>query len=336
MNKQKSKTSVLIILLVLTITPFLITTYSTAQLSIPAVSHTNIDYQLGNLTNFNTRRAGTLDGNLSAQYIYSYLSGLNLTVNYDYFDSSEGVLMNIIVDIPSNNNSEEIVIIGAHYDTINVGGKTLPAPGANDNGASIAILLELCRILGNYTFNRNIKIIFFGGEEIGRIGSLHWIQTHEEDLNKILVALILDMVAYDDKLIIDYNHPSYWMGEYIQSHISVSGLDFSIENNNYLSDQTRFWDVGVTALLIHHDAPLAYSYYHSASDTVDKLNMSMVYLTAEFVLKTVFTIGNDTSISVNNSLQTNNVVIIVAVSSLSIIFAVSIVIYYKRRGKNEK
>jgi Zn-dependent M28 family amino/carboxypeptidase len=299
---------------------------------VPGISQSNINYQLGNITSFETRRAGTSEGNQSAEYIFSYLNNLSLLVNYEYFDSYEGVLINVVAEIPGNNNSDEIIVLGAHYDTINAIGKSYPAPGANDNGASVAILLELGRILSNYTFDRGIRIIFFGGEEIGRIGSLNWIEDHTSEIDKILVALIIDMVAYSDKLIIDYNPTSKWMADYIKENTSISGLNFDIEENYYLSDQTRFWDKGITSLLIHHENPTDYPFYHSAYDTEDKLNMTMTYLTAELVLESVFILAGDTNISARNGINNDTILIIIIGCAIVAVITISLFVLKNYRS----
>ncbi|MFQ6061309.1 MAG: M28 family peptidase, partial [Thermoplasmata archaeon] len=82
-------------------------------------------------------------------------------VHMKYHDL-EGV--NIIATKPGK-NINQIVVIGAHYDTID------NTPGADDNGSGIAALLELARVLGKYSYSKTLVLVAFDMEEIGFAGS---------------------------------------------------------------------------------------------------------------------------------------------------------------------
>jgi hypothetical protein len=79
---------------------------------------------------------------------------------------------NIILEIPGRRNVEEVIYVGAHYDTINSDPKTLrfqpntPAPGADDNASAIGVLLATARELKNEHPDRTIRFVAFDFEEI--------------------------------------------------------------------------------------------------------------------------------------------------------------------------
>ena len=65
---------------------------------------------------------------------------------------------NVWAEVPGQR--DEIMIIGAHYDTKN------PSPGANDNASGVAVVLELARVLSKVTPPYTVRFVFFGAEEI--------------------------------------------------------------------------------------------------------------------------------------------------------------------------
>ncbi len=62
---------------------------------------------------------------------------------------------NLEVEIPGRTRPEEIVIIGAHYDSVP------GCPAANDNGSGVAALLALARVLANAQPERTIRLVAF-------------------------------------------------------------------------------------------------------------------------------------------------------------------------------
>src|SRR5262245_22873412 len=57
-----------------------------------------------------------------------------------YFAQGQEVA-NLIVEIPGTKRRDEIVVLGAHYDTVET------TPGADDNASAVAVLLEVARLM---------------------------------------------------------------------------------------------------------------------------------------------------------------------------------------------
>ena len=83
-------------------------------------------------------------------------------------DTIEG--NNIIVQAGSGNKK---IVIGAHFDAVS------GAPGANDNGGGVAVILELLQELKNYHFHHSIDFCFFDQEEAGLIGSHFYVERYD-------------------------------------------------------------------------------------------------------------------------------------------------------------
>jgi carboxypeptidase Q len=99
---------------------------------------------------------------------------LNLKANVSSQDVDG---MNIIGEIPGGSKKDEIVMIGAHFDSWHSG------TGATDNGAGSAVMIEVMRILKalNLPLDRTVRIGLWSGEEQGLFGSRAYVKEHFAD-----------------------------------------------------------------------------------------------------------------------------------------------------------
>ncbi len=95
---------------------------------------------------------------------------MNLDVNFLKEDSS----YNVIAELPGSDLKNELVMIGAHFDSWHGG------TGATDNGTGSAVCMEAMRILKTLGFQprRTIRIGLWGGEEQGLLGSQAYVKKH--------------------------------------------------------------------------------------------------------------------------------------------------------------
>jgi aminopeptidase YwaD len=75
--------------------------------------------------------------------------------------------LNVVAELKGANKPEEIIIIGGHYDSVP------DEPGASDNAAGTAIIMELARVFKELGTKRTMRFIAWGCEEIGCKGSAH-------------------------------------------------------------------------------------------------------------------------------------------------------------------
>jgi Zn-dependent M28 family amino/carboxypeptidase len=68
--------------------------------------------------------------------------------------------------------TSSLVILSAHYDSKAPFGSTR-APGGNDDGSGVVLLLEIARAINIHkiNFKSNVQLVFFSGEELGLLGS---------------------------------------------------------------------------------------------------------------------------------------------------------------------
>lgn len=96
---------------------------------------------------------------------------------------------NIRTRITGRERPEEILTLTAHYDSVPEG------PGAYDNLASCAILLELLRFFVGRPPVRTLEFIWFGAEEKGILGSRAYVKQHAEELSSHLFNINADLAG---------------------------------------------------------------------------------------------------------------------------------------------
>lgn len=85
--------------------------------------------------------------------------------------------------------SPDAVVVLAHHDTWR------DSPGANDNTASVAVLLELARVLGPHVFEKTVMLVAADMEEVGRFGSQAFVSV-ERKRRKILAGIVFETMGY--------------------------------------------------------------------------------------------------------------------------------------------
>lgn len=105
---------------------------------------------------------------------------------------------NVIGFIPGTEVGGGVIVIGAHYDTrvTNLDDGTSYAPGANDNGSGVAAVIELARVMSQQQYRSSVMFVAFTAEEIGRIGSKHFVEEYIKFHNIPVTAMInLDIIG---------------------------------------------------------------------------------------------------------------------------------------------
>jgi hypothetical protein len=194
---------------------------------------------------------------------------------------------------------EEILIIGAHYDS---------APGtagANDNATGVAALLALARLTHGMKFGRTVRFVAFVNEEppyfySSEMGSQVYALGCKRAGENIVGMLCLETIGYYTEApnsqkyppIVDQFYPS--TGNFIafvgneasrtlvhesigafREHAKIRSEGIAapdgMEGVN-LSDHASFWALGYPALMITDTAPFRYPHYHTAEDTPEQVD----------------------------------------------------------------
>lgn len=128
-------------------------------------------------------------------------AGGRLIVEYDDFplvwEEVYSTQVNVIATLPGSDPTAGMIVIGAHYDsrTYDLNDPNAPAPGANDNGSGTAVVIELARVLADETPRSTIVFAAFSAEEVGKVGSTHYVQEAQARGDRIRAMIALDIVG---------------------------------------------------------------------------------------------------------------------------------------------
>jgi carboxypeptidase Q len=98
---------------------------------------------------------------------------------------------NLIAEIPGTDKADEVVMLGAHFDSWHTG------TGATDNAAGSAVMMEAMRILKaiGLPMRRTVRVALWTGEESGLLGSRAYVATHFGDARTMELTLEHDRLS---------------------------------------------------------------------------------------------------------------------------------------------
>jgi hypothetical protein len=235
----------------------------------------------------------------AALYLDSVLTSLGYQVSSHPYTARGGTYRNLEATIPGDGREDEIVVVGAHYDSVD------GAPGADDNASGTAALLELARDLRQARLQRTVRFVaftneeppFFGGDSMGSrvyadlaasrgdrvvaMFSLETIGSYHNEPGSQRYPFPFSLFYPDRGNFIAFvgNLASRRLvHRSIRSFRSVAPLPSEgVAAPGWMpgifwSDHWSFWRHGVPAVMITDTAPFRYRHYHTEHDTPDKLD----------------------------------------------------------------
>jgi hypothetical protein len=236
----------------------------------------------------------------AADYIEETLRQLGYAMAMQVYDVNGVVVRNLETEIVGSQWPDEIVLIGAHYDSLR------GTPGANDNASGVAALLEIARLLTKINPARTVRFVAFVNEEppffySSEMGSRVYARRARERGDNIVAMFSLETIGYyaDTKGSQHYPLPFYSLfypdtGNYIafvgnlssralvrkslgsfRQHTAFPSEGIAAPGwlgGIHWSDHWSFWREGYPALMVTDTAPFRYPHYHAGSDTPDKID----------------------------------------------------------------
>ncbi|MFO0594123.1 MAG: M28 family peptidase [Myxococcaceae bacterium] len=209
---------------------------------------------------------------------------------------------NVVGRIAAGKKSQPgVVVIGAHYDHLGMGGpnslapdKVTPHVGADDNGSGTGTLLEIARALSQSRaeLTRDVIIASFSGEEDGVLGSAALVKSKPQWLEGAVAMLNLDMVGRlrENTLSVLGSKSAPEFDALIATACAASRVECRASGDGYgPSDHMSFYTAGVPVL---HFFTGAHGDYHKPSDTADKLNSIGMEKTADVVVALARALGD--------------------------------------------
>ena len=198
---------------------------------------------------------------------------------------------NVVGEIRGYEKPDEVVILGAHLDSWELG------TGALDNGCNAAMVIEAARAIKATGLlpRRTIRFALFSGEEQGTIGSYEYVKAHRAELEKIRA-----MVTYDSGI---GRVTGYSLGGRRDIEAGVREILKPLESwgaNNHTydasfgTDNLDFLLEGVPTLVANQEEANYLPNYHAASDTFDKVDIRELKLHAALAALTAWGIADRT------------------------------------------
>lgn len=186
-------------------------------------------------------------------------------------EQSTGV--NVVATRPGGPQS---IVIGAHIDSVAAG------PGANDNGSGTATMLEIARVMAAAPSLYTLTFVGFDAEEIGLVGSSHYVAQLSEEQRRGMRAMInLDMVGVGSESRVGGSEP---MVRLAQSVATRSGLAVTAMGEANASDHAPFIRAGVPALFVHRTSD---PNYHSPNDKAEYIDPANLQIAGQLVLDVI-------------------------------------------------
>ncbi len=155
---------------------------------------------------FEGRRTGTKGAEKAKNYIIDQFKSLGVEPLFDSYEQDfsfegkgktyEGT--NVLGLVKGSDNTEEYIIITAHYDHEGIkNGKIYN--GADDDASGISALFAFAEHFAKYPPKHNVLLVAFDGEELGLKGAYHFVESNILPTEKMKLNLNMDMVSRSDK-----------------------------------------------------------------------------------------------------------------------------------------
>lgn len=235
----------------------------------------------------------------AARHIEFALFDSGYGVETQRFPVDRGEARNVAVAVPGGARASEIIVVGAHYDSVT------GAPGANDNGSGVAALLELARLLRDAKPARTLRFVAFANEEApfyrsDAMGSWQYARRCRMRGEQVVAMFSLETIGYYadrpgtqrypfplsvfypstgnfiafvanlssrgllHEALASFRRHAAFPSEGVAAPASIPGVDWS--------DHWSFWQEGYRALMVTDTALYRYPHYHTMEDTPDKVD----------------------------------------------------------------
>ena len=256
----------------------------------------------------------------AADYLRSSLVAMGYDVREQAFRVQGEEVRNLEVEVRGSARPEEIVLIGAHYDSV------IGAPGANDNASGVAALLALTRWAREQTFARTVRFVAFVNEEppffqSKAMGSRAYAREAKKRGEKIVAMVSLETIGcyLDTPGSQSYPAPFGFFyprtGNFIAFVGNVGSRDLVHrvisafrETTKFpsegaaapglipgigWSDQWSFWQEGYSGEMVTDTALFRYAHYHTERDLPEMLDYERMARVVVGLERVIAALGNE-------------------------------------------
>jgi carboxypeptidase Q len=182
---------------------------------------------------------------------------------------------NVIGEIPGSARDGEIVLLGAHLDSWDLG------TGAHDDGAGVAIVTAAASLIGKADARprRTIRVVLYSNEEFGLSGATAYAAAHADELSKHVLGLESDSGAFQPYgLSARVGADQLPLVRAMQAVIEPLGIAYFGTEASGGADLGPLRDAGMPVMDILTDTRPYFDVHHTADDTFDKVDPDLVRL----------------------------------------------------------
>jgi Zn-dependent M28 family amino/carboxypeptidase len=257
----------------------------------------HVEVLAGAIGERNLWRYGALEQ--AAQYISSQLAAGGFEPRRQTYEIAKLPFSNIEASLDGTTRAGEIVVVGAHYDSVS------GCPGANDNATGVAAVLELAWRLSGRPQPRTIRFVAFVNEEppffqTKDMGSAVYATAARTRGDRIVGMLSLETMGYYSNEEGSQQYPAPMaavypdVGNFIGFVANVGSARLLLKARQAFrrrtsfplqaaavpatipgvgwSDQWAFWQAGYPAMMVTDTAPFRYPWYHTPDDTPGRID----------------------------------------------------------------
>ena len=178
---------------------------------------------------------------------------------------------NVVADMRKNVADDRVVILGAHYDTVE------DTQGASDNGSGLAALLTVARHIVGRDYPFDVRIVLFGTEEYGLFGSEHYVENmSQQEMDGTIAMLNFDALGSGNTLHAtgdyDLTSKAREIGRELGAPIALEGA------RGASSDHAPFAGVGIPVLFLSSND---ISRINAPEDAIEYINPDLLGYAAE-------------------------------------------------------
>lgn len=275
--------------------PYTLDNQATVNRWLPQVQERRLYDTINHLSSYRNRYYASSHGKTSAEWIRNHWQSLAAGSNHvttELFTACTNCSTqpSVILTIEGWDLPDEVVVLGAHLDSINVGTRNDPnqlAPGADDDASGIATLTETLRIAlsAGWRPRRTVKFMGYAAEEVGLRGSNAIAQSFRNRGVNVVGVLQVDMTNYksgavaDMNLISDYSNAALknFFVALFDAYLAPMGLTRGSVTCGYAcSDHASWTHAGYPAAMMFEagDPNGDFPYIHTTSDTLATMGES--------------------------------------------------------------
>jgi Zn-dependent M28 family amino/carboxypeptidase len=180
---------------------------------------------------------------------------------------------NVIGEVPGTTRAREVVLLGAHLDSWDLG------TGAHDDGAGIATITAAARLIAGARTApaRTVRVVFYANEEHGGQGSRSYLVRHDAEIARHVMAMESDLGAFP-VLGVSSRVPQDRLpvARTMASLLAPLGARYFGNEAGGGADVGPLGELGVPLMDVRTDASPYFDLHHTANDTFDKVDPALL------------------------------------------------------------